>query len=80
MEYSPEEQAENRRSWIAALTDGRYRQGRYHLHTSNSFCCIGVACDIGDFGRWKKEGPFPGDYSFMGNINPYLSGYKAVSD
>lgn len=36
--------------WIEALTSGEYTQGRYLLRSDNSFCCLGVLCDI-----YKKE-------------------------
>lgn len=34
--------------WIAALESGDYKQGRNFLHnlTDNSYCCLGVLCDL----------------------------------
>jgi hypothetical protein len=34
--------------WLAALESGRYRQGknRLHLLEDDSYCCLGVACDL----------------------------------
>lgn len=39
--------------WIEALTSGEYRQGRRALHQKtadgiDSFCCLGVLCDLAD--------------------------------
>lgn len=35
--------------WIKALRSGKYKQGKEDLHDSvhNTFCCLGVLCDIG---------------------------------
>lgn len=32
--------------WISALQNGTYPQARHHLRVGDSFCCIGVACDL----------------------------------
>ena len=32
--------------WIVALRSGKYMQGRQQLKKEDSFCCLGVACDI----------------------------------
>lgn len=34
------------RKWIAALKNGTYPQARHHLRIGNSYCCMGVACDL----------------------------------
>jgi hypothetical protein len=36
--------------WITALRNGDYTQGTKALKTDDSFCCLGVLCDI-----YKKE-------------------------
>lgn len=44
--------------WLDALRSGNYKQGRDRLRDGNSFCCLGVLCDIVKDeigGRW--EGP-----------------------
>lgn len=40
--------AEVKAKWIAALRSGEYRQGRSKLHIEhpNSFCCLGVLCEL----------------------------------
>ena len=37
---------ENAKKWVAALRSGKYRQGRGALCRDDSFCCLGVACDV----------------------------------
>lgn len=38
--------AEQKRVWLEALRSGQYKQGRYFLRTGNSYCCLGVACEV----------------------------------
>tara|TARA_R110000764_G_scaffold73918_2_gene150406 strand:- start:2616 stop:3011 length:396 start_codon:yes stop_codon:yes gene_type:complete len=33
----------NQKQWITALRSGEYAQGKACLHSSNGFCCLGVA-------------------------------------
>jgi hypothetical protein len=37
---------EIRAQWCAALRSGQYRQGRLTLRRSDSYCCLGVLCDL----------------------------------
>ena len=42
---------ENAKAWVAALRSGDYTQTKKMLHrvtkeNENSFCCLGVACDL----------------------------------
>lgn len=46
------EQIKNNRKWIKALRSGRYEQGISRLRTDDSYCCLGVACDISGLGKW----------------------------
>lgn len=32
--------------WIQALRSGNYAQGKYNLRRQDSYCCLGVLCDI----------------------------------
>lgn len=55
--YTREQQAENRRKWVAALRSGKYKQcfGTLTYQTTPShklFCAMGVACDISGLGEW----------------------------
>ena len=58
----------NIRLWVDALRSGKYSQGRGSLHYEDSYCCLGVLCDVSGLGYW-------GDYSE--NIKAYItdSGY-----
>tara|TARA_R110000868_G_scaffold114821_1_gene307258 strand:+ start:15406 stop:15807 length:402 start_codon:yes stop_codon:yes gene_type:complete len=38
---------EIKKQWIAALTSGKYKQGRGQLRSENNkFCCLGVLCNL----------------------------------
>jgi hypothetical protein len=45
--------------WTAALRSGKYKQGRYALHSiqgdNEIFCCLGVLCDLYQQDRRKKK-------------------------
>jgi hypothetical protein len=48
--------------WVEALKSGHYKQGRGWLHDrgNNTWCCLGVLCDVGGFkseSRHGLEGP-----------------------
>jgi hypothetical protein len=32
--------------WIAALTNGEYKQGKGYLRLGDTYCCLGVLCEI----------------------------------
>lgn len=39
--------ADIKKRWIAALRSGEYQQGQGYLRpTENSWCCLGVLCDL----------------------------------
>lgn len=38
--------------WCAALEGGKYQQGRKRLRHAGRMCCLGVACDISNQGKW----------------------------
>lgn len=41
--------------WLQALESGEYTQGRGELRSAtNSYCCLGVACDLYDSNAWVK--------------------------
>ena len=45
--------------WTAALRSGKYEQGQRALHSiknnNETFCCLGVLCDLYQQDRRKKE-------------------------
>ena len=45
---------EVKKLWVEALRSGRYQQGTGYLKHGNSFCCLGVLCDISKQGRWDS--------------------------
>lgn len=36
----------NIKAWIRALKSGKYKQTQNKLKRENSYCCLGVACDL----------------------------------
>jgi len=46
--------AELKAKWLTALRSGEYLQGEGRLFNSqdNSYCCLGVLCDISGVGDW----------------------------
>lgn len=44
--WSKKEQKEHRKEWAEALRSGDYKQGFGCLHSGDSYCCLGVACDL----------------------------------
>ena len=39
---------EIKEQWVKALRSGDYVQGTGHLRLDNSFCCLGVLCDLAE--------------------------------
>lgn len=50
---------EIKKKWLEALRSGNYKQGSHRLRDGNTFCCLGVLCDIIDPDGWRK---FEGQY------------------
>lgn len=63
--------AERRQAWVDALRSGKYKQTQGKLHNSDdSFCCLGVLCDITDPTQWRV---FGGAYLYSpGSSSLYL--------
>jgi len=50
--------AEIKEKWLEALRSGDYEQGEGGLHKGETFCCLGVLCDIAikeGIGRWAPN-------------------------
>lgn len=49
-----------KKKWVKALRSGKYEQGkgclREEISGKDTFCCLGVACDLLRPNLWKKEG------------------------
>jgi hypothetical protein len=43
---------EFKRKWVEALRSGKYAQGTGRLRDGDSFCCLGVLCDLSDSSKW----------------------------
>jgi len=55
---------EVKNKWIEALRSGDYEQGRCAMHRGDTFCCLGVLCDVhrkeqlesrGESDAWVEE-------------------------
>ena len=60
---------EHAQAWVEALRSGKYKQASGYLRRSeDSFCCLGVACDLyaqeHPEASWSEEGDV---WNFFGN-------------
>lgn len=48
---------EVKEKWVAALRSGKYKQveGRLRSDTGDSYCCLGVLCDVNNPRQWKSD-------------------------
>lgn len=61
---------EQMQKWVTALRSGGYKQGKTYLKQKikktgvNTFCCLGVLCDIENNGKWvwDKKNKIAGFY------------------
>lgn len=61
MEAPTLEVLEHRKEWVKALRSGEYKQAAESLRVDDSYCCLGVACDLfkdETDGRWNDDGRF----------------------
>lgn len=47
--------AEAKAKWVAALRSVAYQQGQGALHRGDTFCPLGVLCDISGLGQWRAD-------------------------
>lgn len=73
---------ENVAKLVAALRSGEYEQGRNSLRTrGDSYCCLGVACDISGLGKWeKRESALSFDFTDWEYVIRDSNGEKVASD
>lgn len=60
--------AKIKEKWVFALRSGEYTQGRNRLRDDNSFCCLGVLCDLAakeNVGYWNELDWFCIDDQFL---------------
>lgn len=48
--------ADLKAKWVEALRSGEYKQTQGRLRDSDSFCCLGVLCDLVQPKGWKRLG------------------------
>ena len=46
---------ENIQKWVDALRSGKYAQTTGRLREGDSFCCLGVACEISGLVEWDGD-------------------------
>lgn len=60
--------------WIEALRSGKYKQGRGALRRGDTFCCLGVACDLIDPDAWEGGEAMDWDgYRSNGLFVPFMA-------
>jgi hypothetical protein len=47
--------AETKSQWVAALRSGQYKQGHHRLRMGDTYCCLGVFCDLFGGGHWEQK-------------------------
>lgn len=57
--------------WLKALKSGEYQHGTGDLRIGDTYCCLGVLCDLhrkisGEGGEWKKSEENPW-YEYLGS-------------
>lgn len=64
--------------WVAALESGQYQQGKRVLRTSDdTYCCLGVLCDLAvkaDLAKWEN---ISGDWVIMPKNETFVTAYGA---
>lgn len=61
------------RKLVAALRSGKYKQARDWLRVCDSFCCLGVACDISGVGEWVYH------KDHRGSLWSYVAGEQSAA-
>lgn len=56
--------------WLTALRSGKYSQAREALKKGDSFCCLGVLCDVANPTAWVEDYWESGDMQSEGNDRP----------
>lgn len=65
------------KKWVAALRSGQYTQGKEMLRKGDTYCCLGVLCDLSKKGKWKINNTNNTSFSFessnlkrLGRLSP----------
>lgn len=71
---------EIKQRWLAALRSGEYQQAHGRLRNGDSFCCLGVLCDL----HSKTTGNAWGDddryFSVDGALPPEVQEWSGLTD
>ena len=60
--------------WIKALTSGKYKKevGRLHSNEKNTYCCLGVLCDLhskrANGRKWSNSSTYYNSKSFLPKV------------
>src|SRR4051812_19674656 len=49
---------EIKKQWVAALRSGEFKQGKAALRNGDTFCCLGVLCELhrrANGGEWERN-------------------------
>lgn len=69
---------ELKKQWVEALRSGEYKQGegtfKRAIKGEESFCCLGVLCDILDPEGWKVKRTTSGNYQIF--LHPLGGGFS----
>ncbi len=66
--------------WVAALRSGKYKQAKNRLRDGDSFCCLGVLCDISGIGTWKQNLFTTNDGQTCSNVlSPAVQAYSGIN-
>lgn len=60
---------EIKEKWVAALRSGEYKQGKSMLRVDDSYCCLGVLCELhrqANVGYEWRRNKLSGNYSYEG--------------
>ncbi len=75
---------EIKQKWVEALRSGEYKQGKGQLRDKDSFCCLGVLCDIhhkeSGEGRWFAEEYESGGTSSVAILPPPVMRWAGLPD
>ena len=61
-----------REQWVKALRSGKYKLGRRRLRIGDTFCCLGVLCDLNDPSLWALN-DLSNEYDYV-----YAEEYSAM--
>ncbi len=65
---------------MTALRSGKYAQGKSRLRDGNSYCCLGVACDLVGTGKFHDDGiAYYRNKPHFGLMPPFVASLYGVS-